>query len=168
MRAFSLDLRTRVLADFQAGLTFAELGRKYSTSAEWVRQFIRRHEATGGLPANGATWVWPAVLVTGVYGGYFGAAQGVLLMAVMGVGIPETLQRLNGVKNILTALVNLIAGVIFAVVADVDWLIVALLAVGSVAGGLIAARYGRRMPDDWLRGVIVVVGSVALAVFLWS
>ena len=144
------------------GLLLVVFGKRVSAVV------ARRHEATGGLPANGATWVWPAVLVTGVYGGYFGAAQGVLLMAVMGVGIPETLQRLNGVKNILTALVNLIAGVIFAVVADVDWLIVALLAVGSVAGGLIAARYGRRMPDDRLRGVIVVVGSVALAVFLWS
>ena len=52
MRAFSLDLRIRVLADFQTGLTFAELGRKYSTSAEWVRQFIRRYEATGELEAR--------------------------------------------------------------------------------------------------------------------
>lgn len=52
MRAFSLDLRSRVLADFQAGLTFAELGRKYSTSAEWVRQFIRRYQATGEVEAR--------------------------------------------------------------------------------------------------------------------
>lgn len=144
------------------GLALVVFGKRVSAVV------ARRHEATGGLPENGAAWVWPMVLLTGVYGGYFGAAQGVLLMAVMGVGIPETLQRLNAVKNILAALVNLIAGVIFAVVAEVDWLVVALLAVGSVAGGLLAARYGRRMPDDWLRGVIVVVGSVALAVFLWS
>ena len=52
MRAFSSDLRTRVLADFQAGRTFAELGRKYSTSAEWVRQFIRRFQATGEIDAR--------------------------------------------------------------------------------------------------------------------
>lgn len=52
MRAFSLDLRTRVLADFQAGRTFAELGRKYSTSAEWVRQFIRRFQQTGEIEAR--------------------------------------------------------------------------------------------------------------------
>ena len=52
MRAFSLDLRTRVLADFQAGMTFAELGRKYSTSAEWVRQFIRRYQASGEVEAQ--------------------------------------------------------------------------------------------------------------------
>ena len=52
MRAFSLDLRQRVLADFRKGLTFAELGRKYSTSAEWVRQFIRRYQATGEIAAR--------------------------------------------------------------------------------------------------------------------
>ena len=52
MRAFSLDLRPRVLADYQAGLSFAELGRKYSTSAEWVRQFIRRYQATGEIAAR--------------------------------------------------------------------------------------------------------------------
>jgi transposase len=52
MRPFSLDLRQRVLADYQAGLTFAELGRKYTTSAEWVRQFIRRFEATGEVAAR--------------------------------------------------------------------------------------------------------------------
>jgi len=52
MKAFSLDLRQRVLADYQAGLSFAELGRKYTTSAEWVRQFIRRYEATGEVAAR--------------------------------------------------------------------------------------------------------------------
>ena len=54
MRAFSLDLRQRVLADYQAGLSFAELGRKYTTSAEWVRQFIRRYQATGEVAARPA------------------------------------------------------------------------------------------------------------------
>ena len=52
MRAFSVDLRERVLADYQAGSTFAKLARKYSTSAEWVRQFIRRYEATGEVAAR--------------------------------------------------------------------------------------------------------------------
>ena len=52
MKAFSLDLRERVLADFQTGMTFAELGRKYSVSAEWVRQFIRRYEKTGEVAAR--------------------------------------------------------------------------------------------------------------------
>jgi uncharacterized membrane protein YfcA len=125
-----------------------------------------RHERTGGLPEFGAWWVWPGVLVCGIYGGYFGAAQGVLLMAVMGLGVPETLQRLNGVKNVLAAIVNAIAGVIFIAVAEVDWQVVAVIAVSSVIGAQIGARYGRRLPDAALRAAIVTVGTVALIAFL--
>ncbi|MDP3891289.1 sulfite exporter TauE/SafE family protein [Nocardioides sp.] len=131
--------------------------------SRWV---AARHAHLGGLPANGARWVWPAVLLTGVYGGYFGAAQGVLLMAVMGIGINETLQRLNGVKNLLAALVNATSGLIFAVVADVDWLIVLLIAAGAVVGGQLGATWGRRLPAAALRVVIVVVGLAALVSFL--
>lgn len=129
----------------------------------WV---VRRHEASGGLPEHGARWVWPAVFLTGVYGGYFGAAQGVLLMAVLGIGIDETLQRLNGAKNVLAALVNGVAGLIFIVVADVDWTIVALIAVGAVIGGQLGATWGRRLPAAGLRAFIVVVGVTALVAFL--
>jgi uncharacterized membrane protein YfcA len=129
----------------------------------WV---ARRHEAAGGMPYHGTWWVWPGVLGTGVYGGYFGAAQGVLLMAVLGTGVDESLQRLNGVKNILAAVVNAVAGLIFAVVADVDWWVVLLIGVGSVIGGQIGATVGRRLPPVGLRIAIVVVGTVALGVFL--
>ncbi|MFC6344865.1 sulfite exporter TauE/SafE family protein [Nocardioides hankookensis] len=129
----------------------------------WV---ARRHEATGGMPYHGTWWVWPGVLTTGVYGGYFGAAQGVLLMAVLGTGVDESLQRLNGIKNVLAAVVNAIAGLIFAVVADVDWAIVLIIGIGSVIGGQIGATVGRRLPPVGLRVAIVVVGTVALGVFL--
>ena len=80
--------------------------------------------------------------MTGVYGGYFGAAQGVLLMAVLGIGVDETLQRLNAVKNVLAAVVNGVAGLVFIVVADVDWAIVVLIGVGL--GG---RRSARRRPS---------------------
>lgn len=131
--------------------------------AAWV---ARRHEAAGGMPEHGTWWVWPGVALTGVYGGYFGAAQGVLLMAVMGTGIDESLQRINAVKNVLAAGVNAVAGLIFALVADVDWLVVLLIGVGSVIGGQIGATVGRRLPSLALRVVIVVVGIVALVAFL--
>jgi uncharacterized membrane protein YfcA len=130
----------------------------------WV---ARRHEAVGGLPEHGAGWVWPAVLLVGVYGGYFGAAQGILLMAVMGIGIAEEFQRLNAVKNVLAALVNGVSGVVFAVVAEVDWAVVGLLAAGSVVGGQLGASFGRRLPAPVLRSVIVLVGVAALTVF-WT
>jgi uncharacterized membrane protein YfcA len=132
----------------------------------WV---ARRHDATSAAGrTHGAWWVWPAVLLTGVYGGYFGAAQGVLLMAVMGIGIDETLQRLNAVKNVLAAIVNAVAGLLFAFVADVDWKVVALIGVGSVIGGQLGASVGRRLPATALRVFIVVVGVVALLTFLVS
>ena len=135
--------------------------------SRWV---AARHEAMGDdtRGITGAWWVWPAVLGTGVYGGYFGAAQGVLLMAVMGIGIPETLQRLNAVKNVLAMLVNLVAGTVFVFVADVDWRVVGLIGVGSLIGGQIGATVGRRLPDAVLRVVIVVVGLTALGVFLFA
>lgn len=131
--------------------------------SRWV---ARRHEASGGLPENGAWWVWPSIVLAGVYGGYFGAAQGVLLMAILGIGVQESLQRLNGVKNILGATVNGVSGLIFVFVAEVDWQVVALIAVGSVIGGQIGAGVGRRLPDIWLRTAIVVVGVTALVFFL--
>ncbi len=129
----------------------------------WV---AARHDAAGGLPHHGAWWVWPGVLLTGVYGGYFGAAQGVLLMAVLGIGVDESLQRLNAVKNVLAAIVNGVAGLLFIAVADVDWRVVALIAVGSVVGAQVGATVGRRLPGGVLRVVIVVVGGVALVSFL--
>ncbi len=144
------------------GLVLVVFGPRLSA---WV---AGRHESAGGLPENGAWWVWPLVLVAGVYGGYFGAAQGILLMAIMGIGIDESLQRLNAVKNVLAAVVNGVAGVVFVLVAEVDWQIVLLIAAGSIVGAQIGAKVGRRLPDGWLRAVIVVVGVVALIAFLRS
>jgi uncharacterized protein len=126
----------------------------------------RRHEASGGLPERGAWWVWPGMFACGIYGGYFGAAQGVLMMAVLGIGVDETLQRLNGTKNVLAALVNGISGVLFVLVANVDWQIVGLIAVGAVIGGVLGSSIGRRLPAPVLRAFIVLVGVVALVALL--
>jgi uncharacterized membrane protein YfcA len=132
------------------------------------RRVAARREAAGETAGSRPDpwWVWPATLLAGVYGGYFGAAQGVILMGILGIGIEESLQRLNAVKNVLAAVVNGIAGVLFVVVADVDWWIVLLIAVGSVVGAQLGATVGRRLPPTVLRGVIVVVGLAALASFV--
>jgi uncharacterized membrane protein YfcA len=114
----------------------------------------------GGLP------LLLAIFGTGVYGGYFGAAQGVLLLALMGILMDETLQRINAVKNVLAAVVNLTSGIVFVFVADVNWLVVALLAAGSILGGQLGAHFGRRLPTAALRGVIVVVGIAAIVQLL--
>jgi hypothetical protein len=142
------------------GVVLVVLGPRIS------RVVARRHEARGGIPHHGAAWVWPAVAGAGVYGGYFGAAQGVLLMAILGVGVDDTLQRSNATKNVLAAVVNGVAAVLFIAVADVDWRAVALIAAGSVVGGQIGATVGRRLSPGLLRAVIVVVGVAALVSFL--
>ncbi|MGI9155833.1 MAG: sulfite exporter TauE/SafE family protein [Marmoricola sp.] len=130
------------------------------------RRVTARAEARGGLPEHGVWWVWPAVCGAGVYGGYFGAAQGVLLVAILGIGVADTLQRHNATKNVLALIVNAVAAVIFLFVAHIDWRAAGLIAVGSVIGGQIGATVGRRLPPLVLRGVIVVVGVVAIVTLL--
>ena len=125
-----------------------------------------RAEARGGLPQHGAGWVWPAVGGAGVYGGYFGAAQGVLLMAILGIGVDDTMQRHNATKNVLAAIVNGVAAVLFVVVAHVDWRAAGLIAAGSVVGGQLGATVGRRLSPSLLRALIVVVGIAALVSFV--
>jgi uncharacterized membrane protein YfcA len=104
----------------------------------------------------------PGVFVTGIYGGYFGAAQGILLLAVLGLTLSDPLQRLNALKNVLAAIANGVAGVIFVFAAHVAWLPVVLIAFGSAAGGQLGARYGRRLPPQALRALIVIVGVIAI------
>jgi uncharacterized membrane protein YfcA len=107
-----------------------------------------------------------ALFLCGVYGGYFGAAQGILVLAVLGVTLSAGLQEINGMKNVLVMFVNLIAGVVFVVFADVAWWPVVLIAAGSIVGGQVGAKVGRKLPDPVLRGVIVVVGVIAIVKLL--
>ncbi|MEZ0292012.1 MAG: sulfite exporter TauE/SafE family protein [Solirubrobacteraceae bacterium] len=115
---------------------------------------------------HGGPLLWTGVFGTGIYGGYFGAAQGVILLAITGIAIPEDLQRLNALKNVLAGAVNGVAAVIFIFFASVAWLPAVLLAVGSAAGGQLGAKIGRRLPPAVLRGLIVVVGIAAIVQLL--
>jgi uncharacterized protein len=110
------------------------------------------------------------VFGTGVYGGYFGAAQGVLMVGIMSALMVISLQRINGLKNVLSTLVNVVAAVTFIIAAPelVDWGVAALLAVGALAGGFVGARYGRRLSPVMLRAVIVAVGVLAIAKILYE
>jgi uncharacterized protein len=103
-----------------------------------------------------------AVFAGGVYGGYFGAAQGILLMAVLTLSVEDKLQRLNAVKVVLTGLVNLVSGVVFVFAAHIAWAPAGLIAGGSLIGGIVGARAGRRLKPAALRAVIVVVGVAAI------
>jgi uncharacterized membrane protein YfcA len=121
---------------------------------------IARHRPTGGERASHVATV--AVFASGVYGGYFGAAQGILLLAILGLALDDDLQRINALKVVLTGIVNLVAGIVFVLAAHVAWLPALLIAAGSIVGGVLGAKGGRRMPESVLRGVIVVVGIAAI------
>jgi len=104
-----------------------------------------------------------AVFATGIYGGYFGAAQGIILLGILGVALRDSLQHVNAIKNVLAGTANFVAGLIFAAVAHVDWTVALLIAGGSLVGGFTGARFGRRLPEPALRAVIVAVGIFAIA-----
>ena len=116
----------------------------------------RRHP--GGVTAG----LLAGVAAVAVYGGYFGAAQGVLLIGLMGVFLDETLQRVNAAKNVLAGLTNLVAAVIFVGAGDVAWLPAVVIAAGSAAGGYAGSRLGQRLHPVLLRAVIVVIGAVTI------
>jgi uncharacterized protein len=106
------------------------------------------------------------VFASGVYGGYFGAAQGILLLSILGLSLDEDLQRINALKVVLAGLVNLVSGVIFIFAAHVAWAPAALIALGSMLGGVLGARQGRRLPPAVLKAVIVIVGVIAIVYLL--
>lgn len=131
----------------------------------------RRDRDTGRRSGRGhGVLVGVGTYGAGVYGGYFGAAQGILLIGLLGILLPESLQRLNALKNVLSLIVNSVAAVSFAILAfdRINWTVVALIAAGSLAGGFIGAGVGRRLPPLILRTVIVVVGVVAILVIVTS
>ncbi|MGK5675044.1 sulfite exporter TauE/SafE family protein [Micromonospora sp. URMC 106] len=133
-----------------------------------ARALARRRQDAGEAPPAGGEVrrVGPLLLLgvfaTGVYGGYFGAAQGVLLLGLLGVLLSTDLRWVNGVKNVLAGLVNGVAAVLFVALGTVAWQPALLIAAGSVVGGLVGGRWGRRLPPVALRAAIVVVGLAAL------
>ena len=134
-----------------------------------IQAYARRRAEAAGRSAEHVSPLRMAALVfgtfaVGVYGGYFTAAQGILLIGVMGALLPEDVQRMNAAKNLLSLLVNVVAAIGYTLVAfdRVSWPAAALIAVGSLAGGWLGAHYGRRLSPSALRAVIVVVGLIGL------
>lgn len=120
----------------------------------WLtRVLASRHSTRGGHGTLSAS-----IVAAGVYGGYFGAAMGILFMAVLGLLINDSLQRLTGLKTFLATIANGVAAVVFAAKAPVAWEAALIIAVSSVVGGQLGATYGRRLPAPLLRGVLVVAG----------
>ncbi|GAA1500471.1 sulfite exporter TauE/SafE family protein [Kitasatospora kazusensis] len=131
-----------------------------------IQPRVARAMAARRRDEDGASEVGPLLLggvfLAGVYGGYFGAAQGVLLLAMMGMLLQDSMLRINAAKNALALIVNAVAAVFFLFTSAIDWTAVLLIAVGSVLGGQLGAKVGRRLSPTVLRGLIVVIGLVAV------
>jgi uncharacterized protein len=129
---------------------------------------LSRHvDARPHRHTHGGAALFAGVFATGIYGGYFGAAQGILLLALLGTFLVDHLQRLNAAKNVLALIVNGVAAVFFAVRAQVAWPAVLAIAIGSVVGGQIGGVLGRRLPAPVLRLIVVLVGvTVSVVLFV--
>jgi len=134
-----------------------------------IQSWVRRHAEEAGHSPDHITPARKAVLVLatfaiGVYGGYFTAAQGILLVGMMGSLLPESVQRMNAAKNLLVLLVNVVAAVGYTLAAfdRISWPVAGIIAAGSLLGGLLGARYGRRLSPNALRYTIVLVGLIGV------
>lgn len=119
-----------------------------------------------GQPGRVTPLLIVLIFACGVYGGYFGAAQSVLIMGIFGLLLHDTIQRQNGLKNLIAGLVNAVAALLFVFVRHVDWEAAGLIAAGAIVGGIIGARVGKRLSPTLLRAVIVVIGVAALVKLL--
>ena len=151
----------------QAGIVTSEkVGRvrTYQLAADalvpanaWIVARRRTHRPHGG------PLLIAGIFATGIYGGYFGAGQGILLFGLLATALGGDLRHVNAIRAVLAGTANFVAAVVFLFIADIAWLPAVLIAVGATAGGLFGAGVGRRLSDPWLRAIIVVVGLAAIA-----
>lgn len=134
-----------------------------------LNRWLGTHHLEGPLTGGHRIGLLAGTAVVGVYGGYFGAAQGVLLMGLMNVLLSGPLIRLNVIKNILGPAANFLSSIVFIIVAfeQVRWGVAALLAIGALGGGLVGAKVGRHLHPMVLRGLIITIGLVAIVKVVW-
>mgnify|MGYP006278961509 CR=1 FL=1 len=120
-----------------------------------LARFVGEHTSA----SRHAVWPWTGAI--GIYGGYFGAAQGVMYMAALGLVYDPDTQHANAAKNILAFFGNITAAIVFAIHGAVVWWAAIILAVGSIPGGYVGGRTARRLPRSVLRGLVVTVGVLA-------
>jgi hypothetical protein len=129
-------------------------------------RLTRRLAAREQPPLHGGAPLFVGVYLTAVYGGYFGAAQSVILISLLGIFLADDIQRLNAAKNVLALVANAVAAVVFVIATHIAWEAAGLIAAGSTVGGQIGGAVGRRLPAPLLRIVIIVAGVTAAVVLL--
>lgn len=130
-----------------------------------LQPLINRWTSAHALGGRHAVWPWTAGV--GLYGGYFGAAQGIMLMAVLGARYDRDSQNCNAAKNLLAACANVTAAVVFALSGSVIWTAALCVAIGSIPGGYLGGRLARRLPKAAFRALILAIG-VGATVFLFA
>ena len=161
--AFKVIVPVLILLSCVLVLLQPKLSAKIAARRERERQDAGADGESPDRAVRGGPVLAGGLFGAGIYGGYFGAAQGVLVIGLLGTFLDEPMQRINGAKNVLVGIVNGVAAIVYIIFAHVSWIVVLLIAVGSTAGGLIGARVGRRLPATALRIFIVVIGVVAAA-----
>ncbi|MCE7929157.1 MAG: sulfite exporter TauE/SafE family protein, partial [Chloroflexi bacterium CFX7] len=109
-----------------------------------------------------------SVFILAIYGAYFGAGLGILTLAVLGLLLPDDIQRSNALKGALSLIINGAGAVYFVAFGPVEWAPAAVMAVGSVAGGYLGVGVARRLGRRWLRVAVIAYGLVVAGVLLWK
>lgn len=133
---------------------------------EPLKRWLELADKASQAPAR-RWWAWPAVLLASVYGGYFGAGLSVILLAVLAIGLNDTLNRLSGLKQAVSFSANASASLLFIATGQVSWGSAALMAGGSIIGGLVGGSLAGRVNGPALRRLVVGCGLVLSAVYLW-
>lgn len=128
-----------------------------------IAAWSRRHS---GDARNLPRPLWPFTALIGVYSGYFGAGQGIVLLALFGIRYDTDMQRANAAKNAFAASANIVAALVFLVSGHVDLAVAAAVALGSIPGGYVGGHWAKRLPQSVLRTLVVIVG-IAATVYLF-
>lgn len=131
--------------------------------AAWV---TGHRSAPGASPSRGGAALWMVTFLLGVYGAYFGAALGIMLLAALGVLLPDDIQRSNALKGLLSLVINAVAVLWFALFGPVLWPAAAVMAAGAVAGGWLGVGLARRLGQRWLRRAVIGYGAFVAAVLV--
>ncbi len=135
-----------------------------------LRAVFRRTDGPAEPAHLDPRWLAAPILLVSVYGGYFGAGLGIMLLAVLGVVLHEPLPRLNALKQVLALVINATAAALFLFSGRVYWVVALVMAITSLVGGSVGGRIAGSVKPEWLRAIVVVIGfavAIGYAVRTW-